>query len=210
MAPTRAFRGNKMPLFFPIPCASPPLGAPNLTGEGDPHRDACWRSSPYRLIAGGRGKKMLGKSRPEGAAERGTAADTPQGHRRRRWPLRSVWRWIRLPATQPSATPRLPQEARTRIVEVTLNVRDPAGLADLARRCASALDLPCRRLVIDLTAVRHADTRLLASLVLIRRAARQAGVPIELRVSPHVREWLAVYGLTRIAPIAPPAERPPT
>lgn len=53
-------------------------------------------------------------------------------------------------------------------------------------------------LVVDLSEVERADTKLIACLVFLASTARQASRPIRFHFSPSVRAWVSLCGLERV------------
>ena len=82
--------------------------------------------------------------------------------------------------------------ADTRVVDAVGNLRDTRVLQVFHRRCEGALNPAPRRVVVDLAGVTSADTKLVATLVLLRRRAHSEGVPLELTVSSRVYGWIAL------------------
>lgn len=73
--------------------------------------------------------------------------------------------------------------------------RDCAREVDAMAQEASASAVTNAVVIIDLTATKIVDTKLIACLVAVLRRARRLGVRLELRASPSVREWLELCHL---------------
>jgi ABC-type transporter Mla MlaB component len=71
----------------------------------------------------------------------------------------------------------------------------PAGVQELYERCRRRLRSRCRCLVVDLSEVSQVDTKLVASLVVLKRYAHSTGQRVEVRYSEPVRAWLRVCRL---------------
>lgn len=85
-----------------------------------------------------------------------------------------------------------------------------ANVQDLHDRCRRRLRDGTGRLLVDLTLVTTVDTKLVASLVLIKREAQANGRPVEIRCSPQVTDWLRMYRLDAlIEPTVPLTQAPP-
>jgi len=82
--------------------------------------------------------------------------------------------------------------ADTRIVNATGDLRDTRVLQAFHRRCEEALNPGRRRVRVDLADVASADTKLVATLLVLWRRAKAVGVPVELTVSSRVYEWISL------------------
>lgn len=77
-------------------------------------------------------------------------------------------------------------------------IRPGAGVADsvvierLRKDCLAAINSGQPIVQIDLQEVRQANTKLVACLLLVLRAARSAGVRLTVHMSQQVRTWLRV------------------
>jgi ABC-type transporter Mla MlaB component len=80
--------------------------------------------------------------------------------------------------------------AATSVVRLGGDLRSGTVVESIRRRCLADVTPGRRRLVIDLEHVQEVDTKLIACLVCLRRAADAAGVRLEVRLSPRVRDWL--------------------
>lgn len=80
------------------------------------------------------------------------------------------------------------------------DLRDGAGVARLHATAAELLERRARSLVIDLSGIELADTKLIAALIVIRREARRAGTRLTVRHSPAVLRWLGAFKLQEVCP----------
>jgi len=80
--------------------------------------------------------------------------------------------------------------AATSVVRLGGDLRSGTVVESIRRRCLADVTPGRRRLVIDLEHVQEVDTKLIACLVCLRRAADAAGVRLDVRLSPPVRDWL--------------------
>jgi ABC-type transporter Mla MlaB component len=80
--------------------------------------------------------------------------------------------------------------AATSVVRLGGDLRSGTVVESIRRRCLADVTPGRRRLVIDLEHVQEVDTKLIACLICLRRAADAAGVRLEVRLSPRVRDWL--------------------
>ncbi len=83
----------------------------------------------------------------------------------------------------------------TAMVTAGSDLTEPAALAELLLRCRAALRAANQRLILDLTNVEVADTKLVAALVILRRTARRAAIAVVVRPSNCVKVWLTVCRL---------------
>ena len=99
------------------------------------------------------------------------------------------------PASRPLSGPRPnghddPDAVATRIVRLDGDLRSGTAVESVRRQCLGDVTPGRRRVVLDLQHVQDIDTRFIACLVCLRRTADAAGVVLELRLSPRVRDWL--------------------
>lgn len=99
------------------------------------------------------------------------------------------------------------RRAPVNVVKLAADERVITGLGDLCngsaireyyRRCELVIRDGTQRLILDLTRVSKADSKLVACLVLIVRCARASLVPIRIHVSPRLRDWIAICGVERL------------
>ena len=88
--------------------------------------------------------------------------------------------------------------ARTRVLTLSGDLTDGQAVREFHQLCEKLVQPGRRRVVLDLRRVSHADTKLVASLVVVLRRAQAAGVTFELHVSPHVGEWIALCQVGRL------------
>lgn len=81
------------------------------------------------------------------------------------------------------------------VVRASGDLTGSTRLTEFFRALQSQLDSEPGRLVLDLTAVEAADTKLVACLVAARRHALRTDVRLELRLSPPVMNWLKICRL---------------
>ena len=92
----------------------------------------------------------------------------------------------------------------TQLIVLSGDLRDPEALLEFHRRCQRLMQPGRRCIVCDLKRVACADTRLVASLVAVLRRARSAGVVLQLRVSPHVRNLIVLCRVEQLLHPEPP------
>lgn len=83
-----------------------------------------------------------------------------------------------------------PADIATRIVRLDGDLRPGTAVESVRRQCLGDVTPGRRRVVLDLQHVQDIDTKFIACLVCLRRTADAAGVALELRLSPRVRDWL--------------------
>jgi len=106
--------------------------------------------------------------------------------------LRSV-RGERLCGTGPPTERAVPAEPpSTRVVQLSGSLCRDSAIESLRRQCLEDIKASPRRLVLDLEHVEQVDTKFIACLVCLRRTAQAAGVHLELRLSPRVKDWLTL------------------
>ncbi len=81
------------------------------------------------------------------------------------------------------------------IVRASGDLTDPTRLTEFFRAVESRLASGPDRLVLDLTAVEAADTKLVACLVQVHHLARRASAGVELWPSERVRNWITLCHL---------------
>lgn len=86
----------------------------------------------------------------------------------------------------------------TRIISLSGSLRDDRIVRDFHHDCEEVVQPGRRRVVLDLTRVADADTKLVATLVAIARHARAAGVYCEIHASARVRAWIALCHMERL------------
>ena len=96
--------------------------------------------------------------------------------------------------------PRLPRPFHAAPVVITAiadltNWRD---VRELHRSCTRVIGKRPTGLVIDLSSVTDADSKLVACLVAVARRARRSGVPIAFQMSTTVTKWI---DLCRVHPV---------
>ena len=82
--------------------------------------------------------------------------------------------------------------ADTRVINATGDLRDTRVLQAFHRHCEEALNARHRPLRFNLDDVDSADTKLVATLLVLRQRARAVGVPVELTVSGRVYERISL------------------
>ncbi|MFH0982192.1 MAG: hypothetical protein V2A79_11695 [Planctomycetota bacterium] len=78
------------------------------------------------------------------------------------------------------------------LVNATGDLRETRVLQGFQRRCEAALNPGRPRVVVDLGRVVTADTKLVATLIMLLQRARSVGVPLELTVSSRVYDWITL------------------
>lgn len=91
-----------------------------------------------------------------------------------------------------------PNAPGTRILTVRTSRCDEADLQRLRELCQCWVRPGRRRLVLDLTHVRRADTKLVAILIYALRLARRYGIRLELRLSDELEELLELCHVRRL------------
>jgi ABC-type transporter Mla MlaB component len=89
------------------------------------------------------------------------------------------------------------------------DVTDVAIVSGLCRAWVCIVDTS--HLVLDFSRVQHADTKVIAAIVLVLRHARRRGTSVSLRPSPELERWLGVHRLSHLltrAPTFPDAPSP--
>lgn len=107
-------------------------------------------------------------------------------------------------------SPKLTGNPPAEVLETTL-ADDRAKTKELLKltgQCRQALEQGVRSVVIDLTRVRIADTKLVATILLLRRLAVSRGVNLRVRTSESVRQWMEVCGVERWVALCDGATRP--
>jgi ABC-type transporter Mla MlaB component len=82
-----------------------------------------------------------------------------------------------------------------RLAPGRVDLSGPADVQALFEVCRRRLARGDEPLELDLTGVLDADTKLLACLVALHRAARVAGRRLTVRVSPVIEQWVRVCKL---------------
>ncbi len=86
----------------------------------------------------------------------------------------------------------------TRILTIRTSRCDEADLRRLRELCQQWAQSGPRRLVLDLTHIRRADTKLVAILVYALRLARRNGIRLEVRLSEELEELLELCHVRRL------------
>lgn len=86
----------------------------------------------------------------------------------------------------------------TRVLRLSRLRCDDEDLRRLRDFCRQCVRPGRRRVVLDLSRVRRADTRLVAMLVYVLRLARRAHVRLELRLSPELDALLDLCGVRHL------------
>lgn len=84
------------------------------------------------------------------------------------------------------------------VVRVGGNLRDAFVLRRLGEVATRCLQARPAGVVLDLQSVHDADTRLVAELIAIARAAHRARVGWRIRPSENLRHWITLYRLDRM------------
>lgn len=90
----------------------------------------------------------------------------------------------------PQRCPTMHGTTDTRVVDAAGDLRDTRVLQVFHRRCEGTLNPAPRRVVVDLAGVTSADTKLVATLVLLLRRAHSEGVPLDLATPDRVNGWI--------------------
>jgi len=80
----------------------------------------------------------------------------------------------------------------TQVVTASGDLRDTRLLQSFHRRCEEAVSPRRRRVAVDLGRVTDANTKLIATLVLLRRWAQAQGVLLDLNVPDCVHDWMTL------------------
>jgi anti-anti-sigma regulatory factor len=114
-------------------------------------------------------------------------------------PIRALVRSVRRMARhsgvtlpEPDQASELETEAGPRVVDACGDLRETSVLQEFCRRCESTMDSGPRHLVVDLSHVTRANTKLVAALVLLLRRARVEGVTLDFEVRGPIRQWIAL------------------
>jgi anti-anti-sigma regulatory factor len=86
----------------------------------------------------------------------------------------------------------------TRVISLTGDVRDGGRVHEFHRECQRSIHPGRRRVVLNLAGVADADTKLVASLVAALRRAWSSRVVCDIRVSPRLRDWIALCRVERL------------
>jgi hypothetical protein len=90
------------------------------------------------------------------------------------------------------------------VIRAGADLTDDARIGDLLRCCSGEIERTAlrggrSRLLIDLAATDHANSKLIACMIMVVRNARQRGVQVELKLSPMVQHWLKICRLDWLA-----------
>jgi ABC-type transporter Mla MlaB component len=85
-----------------------------------------------------------------------------------------------------------PDPTEPEVLRASGDLSDWRAVRELNRRCEAHLRVGRGRVVIDLSGVERADSKLVASLVLLARRARSVRVAFEIRPSSQVSNWIAL------------------
>ena len=86
----------------------------------------------------------------------------------------------------------------TRVVDATGNLCDTRMLRGFHHRCERVMNPGRRCVAVDLTNVTSADTKLVATLIILRQRAQSVGAPLELTVSSRVYDWITLCRVERL------------
>ena len=86
----------------------------------------------------------------------------------------------------------------TRVIDATGNLCDTRMLRGFHHRCEQVMNPGRRCVAVDLTNVTSADTKLVATLVILRQRAQSVGAPLELTVSSRVYDWITLCRVERL------------
>ncbi|MFH0981791.1 MAG: hypothetical protein V2A79_09655 [Planctomycetota bacterium] len=86
----------------------------------------------------------------------------------------------------------------TRVIDATGNLCDTRVLQGFHHRCEQVLNPGRRCVAVDLAKVTSANTKLVATLVILLQHARSMGVPLELTVSDRVYDWITLCRVERL------------
>jgi ABC-type transporter Mla MlaB component len=100
----------------------------------------------------------------------------------------------RRPAGAPDASGR----PATGIIRLAGDLREGSALNEVQQRCLELVRPLPRRVIVDCEHITEADSKLVGLLLLILRHARQVGVHLDITVSPHVRDWISLFGIERL------------
>lgn len=87
---------------------------------------------------------------------------------------------------------------RSFLVRASGDLTDCRVLRRFQARCEALLHARIDHVVLDLSEVEQADTKLVACLLVVLRRARSVGVRLEVCCSHTVNEWLAFCRLTQL------------
>ena len=115
--------------------------------------------------------------------------------------------WTRHPSGEPagSAAAGLATSNRPIVVTAPARMTDWRAVQDFRHRCESSLQRAPKRIILDLTLVQAADTKLVACLVTVLRRARARSTVVEIRPSGTVRALADIYKLGTLFS-APPTQ----
>ncbi len=84
------------------------------------------------------------------------------------------------------------------LLKAPADLTDCQALKAFHRQCGRAIRSRPGRLVIDLSGVESADSKLMACLVIIERDADRRGIQCAVIASVRVRAWAEILGLTSL------------
>ncbi len=96
------------------------------------------------------------------------------------------------PTTRPVPSQDLTE---TQVVIARGDLSDWRAVKEFNRHCETLLGASRRRVVLDLSGVERADSKLVASIVALAQHARSARVAFEIRPSSHVWTWITLCGV---------------
>jgi anti-anti-sigma factor len=91
-------------------------------------------------------------------------------------------------------------EPSTTFIPATEDMTDWRSVRDFQARCESSLQHTRRRVVLDLTQVAWADSKLVACLIIAVKRARARSLRLEIKPSRPVRSWISVCHLEDVLP----------
>jgi hypothetical protein len=87
------------------------------------------------------------------------------------------------------------------------DLTDPDRLCDLSDLIGEIVASGIRSLVLDLTRVRDADSKLIGMLLHVKRAATERGVRLRVFLSERIEQWVTVCRVESL--LASPSPEPP-
>ena len=82
--------------------------------------------------------------------------------------------------------------------QVSGDLRDSRVVQEFYRQCHALITSEPQRVVVNLSNVADADTKLVAVLLLVVRLSRIARVPVRILASENLRAWIAVCGVEQL------------
>lgn len=131
--------------------------------------------------------------------------DPPDAAWPRRWRVSVSRRLSVLVRHKPAAANRSAAASRTITLRASGDMTQWDAVQAFASKCAGTIQSPRPQpagrngtIVIDLTHVDRADTKLIACLVCTLSTARQAQRDLQFRFSPAVEAWVTLCGLNAV------------